>query len=360
MSDCCWDKNGEQVVLNNRICSWFGVSWTLECLLVLGGCSAHDTPGNGGFIAVTIAEQGGNPQLHLMTPEGEIVETITDSGFNVSPVWAPNGRDIYFSRGEQIHTARIYRWNLDSWQLEPISIDSSLGTLVSSISPDGQTLYFHGYPQPPDDPRASEVYSVPVTGGIPTQMTNTAVGVACLDPAGEDPDDCINGAEWPSHAQSPRISPDGTRLVYMGTDEGTRQLRLMDLETMQHEPLTYAIDEPTFHRHSNAPFWADNNTIVHWGGIQGTIGNIWKVVIRPDRTRTQMTNRLPKDGGPGTSDAPCVSPDGQIVVFGGGMIGGGNAVFRMPITSENITDPEELGDLGSPVAFTCAWQPVPS
>ncbi|MCY1722617.1 tetratricopeptide repeat protein [Prolixibacteraceae bacterium Z1-6] len=128
--------------------------------------------------------------IQLMNPEYEIIYTvpvsggiatqITPQGWKSYPKWSPDGKKIFF-RGDRGKIAYV---PADGGTIDSIPIRSEFdifGALPGSgneISPDGKTIVFSGgkiFYENSERKWDVNIYTIPVEGGNPTQLTQVAV-----------------------------------------------------------------------------------------------------------------------------------------------------------------------------------------
>lgn len=141
------------------------------------GYSGRWSP-DGSMIALS-AEQGGNSDLVLLSPEGRLIRRLTDHpGIDVSPSWSPDGREIAFCSGRG-GSPQIYVMNVSTGSARRVTFRGDYNT-SPSWSPKGDRIAYTS--------RAGgfRIMTIDAGGGDPQEVT-----------AGEDP-------SW---------SPDGRYLV---------------------------------------------------------------------------------------------------------------------------------------------------
>jgi TolB protein len=133
---------------------------------------------DGTMIAVSL-EQEGNSDLFLLSPEGRLIQRLTDySGIDVSPTWSPDGRQLAFCSSRS-GDPQIYVVNVSGGSARRLTFSGSYNT-SPAWSPNGERIAYTS--------RAGgfRIMTIAPEGGDPQEVT-----------AGED-------ASW---------SPDGRYLV---------------------------------------------------------------------------------------------------------------------------------------------------
>lgn len=139
--------------------------------------------------------------------------------------------------------------------------------LALAVTPDGNTLVVD---------LLGQLWSLPVTGG----------GAVPLTPAGEA-------------ARNPRVSPDGTRVVYQRLVDGQWDVWLLEIGSAERRPLTRS---PFNEREPD--FAADGRTVVLASDRTGHYC-LWSVTVE-EGIETQLTEE------PGEAAYPAVSADGSV------------------------------------------------
>lgn len=172
-------------------------------LLAVTGFGGEWSP-DGSTIAISL-EQGGNSDIFLLSPEGQIRQRLTDHpDIDVSPTWSPDGREIAFC-SDRSGSPQIYVINIESGRLRRITFSGSYNT-SPAWSPKGDQLAYAG--------RVGGGFAIFTISAGGSELQQLA--------AGEDP-------SW---------SPDGRYLVFSATRWGSARLFVMTRDGRNTKQLT--------------------------------------------------------------------------------------------------------------------------
>jgi Tol biopolymer transport system component len=210
-------------------------------------------------------------------------------GYVASPDWSPRGDAIVFSRGES--------WGdrYGCWQYADLKLIDPAGTTETaltngpswrdtapSFSPDGETVVFARKPDPCFRPAGpADLYTVPVDGGTPTQLTDTP-GV---------------------HEEDPVWSPDGTKIAFAaGPEREAKDIYVMNADGSGREQLT------TDPAGDGSPSWRGAVTPAPGFPRPKTARSI-RVPLVPAYAECTAPNRT---HGPPLAFGSCSPPEGQL------------------------------------------------
>ena len=116
------------------------------------------------------------PHIFVVSADGGPPQQLTDGDcVDGDPTWAPDGSAIAFTSAR--HEDRDYDNAADVWLIpaaggEPRRLTDTAGPVSLPVfSPDGRTIAFLGHRYRHDAGRNMRVFTVPVTGGMPTCLT---------------------------------------------------------------------------------------------------------------------------------------------------------------------------------------------
>jgi TolB protein len=102
---------------------------------------------------------------------------------------------------------------------------------------------------------------------------------------------------------APRMSPDGSRIVYLSYEAGPPALYEMSLATLQSRPLPVTDSEI-----ANAPRFTPDGASIVYAKSNGSNANLYRLDLGSGR-ETRLTS------SPGIDTSPSMSPDGSRIVF---------------------------------------------
>ncbi|MEP7053844.1 MAG: hypothetical protein ABI912_01180 [Actinomycetota bacterium] len=121
------------------------------------------------------------PAGALMTVniDGSGLAALPGGAGGQAPNWAPDGHTIVFSRAPSAGSPLLDLYRLAAGGGVPTKISTGLGfkSALTSFSPDSQTVYFSNVDLASD---SGNIYSVPLMGGVATQVTS---GTLNIEPA---------------------------------------------------------------------------------------------------------------------------------------------------------------------------------
>ena len=116
-----------------------------------------------------IATKDGNAEIYVIGKDGQDAKNITNSAADeAAPYWAPNGT-IYYSAPVG-GTYQIMRMKVDGSAREQITGGPG-NKMMPQLSPDGSTLLYYS-----DLRGNANIYTQPIAGGDPIQLTNNPLG----------------------------------------------------------------------------------------------------------------------------------------------------------------------------------------
>jgi Tol biopolymer transport system component len=108
-------------------------------------------------------------QIHLISPEGGAPRRLTDHpSDNRAPSWSRDGKRIYFTSNR---TGRWEVWGMPAAGGEAVQLTRN-GGLITQVSPDGRTLFFHREWLSGVIP--TSLWKMPVEGGQETKVLDSA------------------------------------------------------------------------------------------------------------------------------------------------------------------------------------------
>lgn len=260
----------------------------LSIALVVCSCETSVEPSleEGGLLAFG-SDRGGNSDIHTIRIDDRLVRNLTDHPeFDATPAWSRDGQRIAFVRGNRLmvmdadgsHVTEIATnvvgwptWSpdgatiafmaFDPFPNQEIHVISANGSARQNItnnsardewpswSPDGQTIVFIS-----DRDGTRDIYTMSPNGGNLRQLTVTSdahhldpswshdgrlivfiralysggdgFGIHTMGPDGGD-FKRIYGGGLP---RSPAISPDGSKIAYIGFEDGRQDLFLVNTD----------------------------------------------------------------------------------------------------------------------------------
>jgi Tol biopolymer transport system component len=156
-------------------------------------------------------DAGDGFDIWVMNADGSGQAQLTsDAGDERAPCWSPDGTKIVFERPIQ---GGKDLWIMDASGANPTPLTSGENDGAATWSPDGATIAFQ---RQLSSGGSFDIWRVPATGGLPTNLTNTAT----------------------QNDFAPCWSPDGATITYEETTTGSEQIFLMDANGATQTPIT--------------------------------------------------------------------------------------------------------------------------
>lgn len=204
---------------------------------------------------------------------------ISERGVNLSPAFTPDGRFLVFSSDRSGESQSLWRKRSDGAGGITQITNSSSFDWQPSVAADGETIIFQSHRRNNIEP---SIWSISMNGGLLTQL---------------------------SPGYSPRVSPDGRRIVFVRQDgNGKEQLWSMQIDA---SGLTQLSDGTA---NDKDPSWHPNGRYIVFASDKAAPGsntsdyNIW--IMSTDGTRReQLTENASHD------DAPTFERRGRNIIF---------------------------------------------
>lgn len=207
-------------------------------------------------------------EIHVMNVDGShLTRLISLPGYIESPKFSPDGRRIAFGANDQIHIMDV-----DGSHLTPLT-NLPGGSVQPAFSPDGRRIAFaHADPMPqtPNRPQFHpQIYIMDMDGSHIAPLTRL-----------------------PRVNESPTFSPDGRRIAFVGSGQGTYVIYTMDVDGshLSRVPAPEGtIVSPTFSPDGRKIAFAYQPN-----GIYGPLAGTWQIYIMDaDGSHlTRLTNVL--------------------------------------------------------------------
>ena len=216
---------------------------------------------------------------------GEAVRLTAHPAYDYLPAWSPDGKRLAFS-SDRYGNEDVFVLDFETRQVTQLTYYSNYDR-VTGWTPDGKAVLFYSrrnfYYH-----RVPVTYTVPITGGTPTELL-------------------------PTYAYRGRLSPDGRYFVFVkGVDLWFRKhyrgssnmdLWLYDFKTQTYKQLT------TFEGNDLDPVWAPDSRTIYFSSDRDGTYNIYRMNVENPRPR-QITF-FKEDG----VRAPNIAANGSLLAF---------------------------------------------
>ncbi|HEX9659783.1 MAG TPA: protein kinase, partial [Rhodothermales bacterium] len=300
--------------------------------------------GNDEFVfgTITFANNAPNSIQVVNAEGGEPIELVSNQSTNVSPVWAPDGRHLFYA-SSQAGALDIYYLGLDRSgrrATPPIRLTTGLSAFGFSLSPDLKRIAYARLDyraniwsiRIPDDGLVSIAEAEPVTVGsqVIESVSVTRDGSRIAYSSDRSGNAELYVKDLPdgepvqlTHHEAgdflPSWSPDLSEIVFHSFRDGNRDVHVVSLDG---QAVTTVDDDPASERN---PDWApDGNRIVFQSDRAGQ-QNLYAVSRDPQTGVWADVRRLTDE----PSNYGRWSPDGQSIVF-----------ISIPLKSVRIVSPD--------------------
>jgi Tol biopolymer transport system component len=236
---------------------------------------------DGKWIAYIAVQDDGNSDLRAVSPDGELVLTLTDSAaLESDPTWSPDSMKLAFTQRFGARNA-----------LMTVEVQSGMMRTLAEVpatqlrwSPDGKWIAFVAdLLQPRDERRENQdVFVINAEGGSPRLLTPGT-------PRFRD-----NSPDW---------APDSKRIVYTSEESGYSNAYIIDIQTETRRALVTGSVEIL------SPRWSPDGTTIAYVRHENSISHVFGVVVQDGYT-ARISEFDGTNGG-----ALTWSPDGKRIAF---------------------------------------------
>lgn len=261
------------------------------CILEPSVSEIH-LPVPGELVVVRDTDDNDRGELYLINADGSNIQRIMeDQGYGM-PVWSPDGRKLATIVSISSGTYPVVVVELHSMSARAIStLDGDFSDVA--WSPDGQQIVFSGF-----DHASVPVEPTPATSGEPASPGVIYPQVYIAQADGTNVRRLFD--DIPEGFQQPAWSPDGEKLVYVGSGA---QLWIADLDGSNRVQASTGLHSIFF------PIWSPDSSKIAFVGYPDEHPGIYIV----DSDGTNLQRVVPDDVN---GWMPAWSPDGEEIVFG--------------------------------------------
>ncbi|HUX32515.1 MAG TPA: hypothetical protein VMV51_01480 [Gemmatimonadaceae bacterium] len=254
--------------------------------------------------------------VHIVDSDGADEMTIPMVGEGLSPTWSPDGHAIaYATFGEN---SRLVVYNLQTGQSRAFGERRNTNVSTPTFSPDGSSIVYTVAGE-----NGSDLYSVPVAGGLPVPLT-------------------VGGG---TDNSTPAFSPDGHRIAFTSGRAGPPEIYIMDADGTNVNMFTaYAFSTKNYR--SN-PDWSPDGLAIAYQAYVPDGSGVFQIFTMS--LRDQIPRQLTSDA---QNEDPSWAPDGRHLVFSSTR-GGSKQLWVIDTQSGQVRQLTH----GAPMSRLGAWSP---
>jgi len=232
--------------------------------------------GQRGIAATRIAFMRG-PAIRIIDSDGASEITVPTEPDGASPAWSPNGSTLAYTTFGV--SSRLLLLDLATGRTRPLAGPTRNNTYLTPVfGGNGSTVFYAR-----EGDHGSDIYSIPVAGGSPQQLT-AGRGTANV---------------------MPTLSPDGRQIVFMTGRSGPPELYIMDSDGSNVRVLTdYDFSEKNYR---SDPDWSPDGRLIAY---QERVNDRFQ--IRTIRVAGGTPKMLTSEG---ENEQPSWAPDARHLVF---------------------------------------------
>jgi Tol biopolymer transport system component len=284
-------------------------------------------------------------------------------GIEEYPAWSPNSDEIAFSR-EDAGIRSIFAKNITSGEERRVT-RGDYDDIQPSWSPKGGTILFVRSRQPKVKLEPGDVFGSFVDGDIwsidlatmkETKLVENAFNpeysfdgkriafdaswagprrIWAVDHRGHNPQQLTSDtSEGISHVR-PRLSPDGTKVVFQNIERTKFDVRVFDLSNGKSTWVTNDVVQDL------NPVWSPSGRFIYFSSYRGGGINIWRVAMSREGTPAGALQQLTIGAGQDVEIA--ISRDGKRLAFS--ILRQNADIWRLPVSPETgkpVGAPEEV------------------
>ncbi|HTF99210.1 MAG TPA: hypothetical protein VK654_01325 [Nitrospirota bacterium] len=246
---------------------------------------------DGSRIAYSVLNGDEFPGIYIMNADGTRDHRVVERYFSTassgaSIAWSPDGKGIYYSKLDVVHNTDVYSeiYYFDLAKNNEVCLTDGLRARDPFPSPDGRKLIF-------------------VTNKIGKNRLGTIDVAAALSNSARAKDVAWLSGESDVQYETPRFSPDGTRIVTgVRKPDGSKAILILDSRGSKIDEIT---DRAAL---IGGAAWSVDGTKIFYTSDRTGIFNIY-VYDTASKKTYQVTSVL------GGAFTPMQSPDGRALVF---------------------------------------------
>ena len=260
-----------------------GMDWDAACFKLPQAVPLEGR--TNGLVAVAAQFTAGpqalpRPALALLSPQGELLQTLFPGLQSDSPAWLPGSQGLVFSasslRPGDPAAQDLALAALDGSQPQALTFDGQSNDSPHA-APDGSWLVFARLLE--GDKDNWELFTLRWGASQPQRLT-----------------------DQPGRQESPQISPDGRQIVFVSNRSGVPQIYIMDADGANRRRLTRNEGNDA------SPAWSPDGRLIAFASNRS---GVWKLYLM----NADGSSQCPLTDGRAPAVQPAWSPDGRWILF---------------------------------------------
>ncbi|QFU76271.1 DUF5050 domain-containing protein [Halioglobus maricola] len=234
----------------------------LIALVMTTGCQISEPPPSTQYSIVYSANGENGREIYLSDAQGESRVRVTNfTGDDGYPAVSPDGKSIaFYGKYDNRKTWSIHSVNTDGSNMQRLTHLDNVWDSAPAWSPDGKTIVFAREYEDSQNGWQEEIFLMDADGSNQRQIqglegrapyflqdgrilfhSKTGPSQICI--ADIDGSNIIQLTNNQANDWSPKVSPDGSRVVFLSNRDGNQEIYTMNIDGSNQQRVTYSDDE---------------------------------------------------------------------------------------------------------------------